>query len=162
MRTIVLGLGNPILRDDSIGLRVAQALRPLLHDAAGIEVDEDYHGGLRLMERLIGFDRAIIIDAIRTGAPIGTCHLLHPGDMPTRHSASSHDVDLATALQLGRESGARLPATDEVQLIAIEVADVETFGEDLTPEVEAAIPSAIRAAQMMLGLAPGSVPGIAG
>jgi hydrogenase maturation protease len=158
MRTLIIGLGNPLLRDDSIGLRVVRALRPLLEGKDDIEIDEDYHGGLRLMERLIGYDRAIIVDAIRTGAPLGACHLLHPDDMPTRHSGSSHDVDLATALEVGRRSGAHLPATDNIDLIAIEVDDVETFGESLTPEVEASIPSAVWAVQMALGLSTGSVP----
>ena len=154
MRTLVLGLGNPLLRDDSVGLRVAQALRPSLEGIPGLDVDEDYHGGLRLMERLVGYDRAIIIDAIRSGAPLGTCHLLNPLDMPTRHSASSHDMDLATALELGRRSGAYLPRTEDVFLVAVEVDDVETFGESLTPEVEAAIPAASWTVQMLLAGAP--------
>ena len=162
MRTLVLGLGNPILRDDSVGLRVAQALRPILDGVRGVEISEDYHGGLRLMERLVGYKRAIIIDAIRSGAPIGSIHLLYPDDTPTRHSASSHDADLVTALEIGRRSGADLPRTEDVLLVAIEVADVETFGESLTPEVEAAIPSAMRAVQDALAGAPGLVSGSAG
>ncbi len=162
MRTLVLGLGNPILRDDSVGLRVVRALRPLLPPTAEVEIDEDYHGGLRLMERLVGYDRAIIIDAIRSGAPIGSIHLLYPDDRSTRHSASSHDTDLVTALEVGRNTGADLPRSEDVLLVAIEVADVETFGESLTPEVEAAIPSAIRAVQIALAGAPGLVSGSAG
>jgi hydrogenase maturation protease len=155
MRTLVLGLGNPLLRDDSVGLRVVRALRPALEGMPDLEIAEDYHGGLRLMERLVGYDRAIIVDAIRSGAPVGTCHLLSPLDMPTRHSASSHDVDLTTALDLGRYSGAHLPRNEDVLLVAVEVADVETFGEDLTPGVEAAIPEAAWTVQMLLAGTPG-------
>jgi hydrogenase maturation protease len=158
MRTLIIGLGNPLLRDDSLGLRVARALRPLLEGTPNLEIDEDYHGGLRLMERLIGYDRAIIVDAIRSGAPVGTCHLLNPNDLPTRHSASSHDVDLVTALELGRQAGAHLPRSEDVHLVAIEVADVETFGENLTPEVEAAIPAAVWTVQMLLAGTPGAPP----
>ena len=65
MKILVLGLGNPLVSDDSVGLRVAERLKPLLADRPDVEVSEDYWGGLRLMERMIGFDRAIIIDAMQ-------------------------------------------------------------------------------------------------
>ena len=146
MKTLVIGLGNPLLRDDSVGLRVAQQLRPLLAGYSDIEIVEDYRGGLRLMERMVGFDRAIIIDAICTGAEPGTIHLLSPGDIPTQRSASAHDVNLPTALQLGRNSGAHLPINEAILLVGVEAADINTFDDErLTPEVEAAIPLAVEA-----------------
>ncbi|HLC02205.1 MAG TPA: hydrogenase maturation protease [Anaerolineales bacterium] len=144
MKTLVLGLGNPLLRDDAVGLHVARRLRPLLRGRPGVEVDEDYRGGLRLMERLIGFDKAVIVDAICTGARPGTVHRLAPDGIPTQHSASAHDANLRTALDLGRQAGARLPADDGITLIGIEACDVLLFEESLTPEVEAAIPRAVR------------------
>ena len=145
MRTLVLGLGNPLLRDDSIGLRVVQELRTRLGDEPDIEVSEDYWGGLRLMERMIGFDRAIIIDAIRTDAEPGTIHLLSPNDIPTQRSTSAHDVNLPTALELGRQAGAKLPKSSEILLVGVEAADVQTFDEALTPELEIALPQAVEA-----------------
>ena len=149
MRTLILGLGNPILRDDAVGLRVVQTLRVLLPDRQDVDVEEDYHGGLRLMERLVGYDHAIIIDAIQTGAPAGTIHTLTPSGRPTQRSASPHDVDLPTALALGRQSGAHLPADKDILIIGVEAAEVLDFGETLTPAVEAAIPALIEA---VLGL----------
>jgi hydrogenase maturation protease len=145
MKTLVLGLGNPLLRDDSIGLRVVQELRVRLGEVPDIEVSEDYWGGLRLMERMIGYDRAIIIDAIRTDAEPGTIHLLSPNDIPTQRSSSAHDVNLPTALKLGRQAGAQLPPPSEILIIGVEVADVQTFDETLTPEVEIALPQAVEA-----------------
>jgi len=145
MRTLVLGLGNPILRDDAIGLRVAQAVATLLENRQDIEVGEDYHGGLRLMERMIGFDRAILVDAVISGARPGTVHQFTPHDLPTAHTSSSHDVTLPAALAVGYQAGAHLPAIDDVHIVAIEAQEVLTFGEDLTPEVEAAIPRAVDA-----------------
>ena len=152
MNTLVLGLGNPILKDDSVGLRVAQQLRPLLLDQPDIEIDEDYWGGLRLMERMVGFDRAIIIDAIFTGAEPGTIHRLSPGDVPTQHSASAHDVNLPTALEIGRHAGAHLPKSEDIILIGVEAADVQTFDETLSPEVEASLPLAIEAVLSVLNI----------
>jgi len=142
----VLGLGNPLLKDDSAGLRVAEVLREILPQNEQIEIDEDYWGGLRLMERMIGFDRAVIIDAILTGATPGTIHVLSPEDVPTQRSASVHDLNLPTALALGRQAGAHLPDSKDILLIGIEAADVQTFDETLSPEVEAALPHAVEAA----------------
>lgn len=143
MKTLVLGLGNPLLKDDSVGLRIAQQLSEVLKDDPDVEIGEDYWGGLRLMERMIGFDRAVIIDAICTGAEPGTIHLLTPDGIPTFRSASVHDVNLTTALEVGRRAGAALPNTDQILLVGIEALDVQTFDESLSPEVEQAIPRAL-------------------
>jgi hydrogenase maturation protease len=145
MKTLILGLGNPLLKDDSVGLRVAQEVETLIPEGMGIEVGLDYWGGLRLMERMIGFDRAIIIDAICTDAPPGTIHLLTPDDMPTQRSSSVHDVNLITALKLGGEAGVHLPAMKDILLIGIEAADVHTFDESLSADVEEALPAAVAA-----------------
>jgi hydrogenase maturation protease len=139
MKILVLGLGNPLITDDSVGLRVAAKLKPLLADRPEIEVSEDYWGGLRLMERMVGFDRAIVIDAICTGAPPGTIHRLTPDSIPTQRSASSHDVNLPTALALGRIAGLQLPRDEDILLVAIEAEDILSFGEQCTPAVESAI-----------------------
>jgi hydrogenase maturation protease len=151
-KTLVLGLGNPLLTDDSVGLRLAERLRPLLAGRPGIEVDVDYWGGLRLMERLVGYDRAIVLDAICSGAAPGTLFRLGPADVPTEHSASAHDVNLPTALALGRQMGAKLPQDNAILLIALEAADTFSFSESLTPQVEAALPLAEQAVLQALEL----------
>jgi hydrogenase maturation protease len=143
MKTLIIGLGNPLLRDDSVGLRVVQMLRGILAHHPDIELMEDYWGGLRLMEQMVGYDRAIIVDAICTDAPSGTIHLLSPDDIPTQRSASAHDVNLPTALEFGRHADAHLPLNEHILLIGIEAADVQTFDESLSPEVEAALPQVV-------------------
>jgi len=155
MKTLVLGLGNPLVRDDSVGLRVAAELKKLLAGQPDVVVAEDYWGGLRLMERMVGFDRAIVIDAIQTGGVPGTIQHLAPGSIPTQRSASAHDVNLPTALALGRQVGAHLPADEDILLVAIEVEDILTFGEECTPAVAAAIPRAVQDVLEVLGRLPG-------
>jgi hydrogenase maturation protease len=145
MRTLIIGLGNPLVSDDAVGLRVVEELKAKLAGRDDIEVSEDYWGGLRLMERMIGFQRAIVVDAIQSGAPPGTIHLLGTGDLPTQRSASAHDVNLPTALEFGRRAGASLPPDDCIRLVGIEVVDILNFGQHCTPEVEAAIPRAVAA-----------------
>ena len=151
MKILVLGLGNPLVSDDSVGLRVVAGLKPLLADRPEVTVDEDYWGGLRLMERMVGFDRVIVVDAICTGSPAGTIHRLATGDVPTQRSASAHDVNLPTALAFGRQAGAQLPADDQILLVGIEAVDILTFSDQLTPAVEEAIPRAIQTVLQALG-----------
>lgn len=149
-KILVLGLGNPLVTDDSVGLRVAARLEPLLADRPDVEVSEDYWGGLRLMERMVGFDRAIVIDAICTGATPGTIHHLTPDAIPTQRSSSSHDVNLPTALALGRAAGLPLPCDEHILLVGIEAEDILSFGEQCTPAVEAAIAPAVEEVLQMV------------
>jgi hydrogenase maturation protease len=143
MRTLIIGLGNPLITDDSVGLRVVEALKSELADRTDVEVSEDYWGGLRLMERMIGYDRAIVVDAIQTGAAPGTIHQLTPDGIATQRSASAHDVNLSTALEFGRQAGAHLPRNGDIMLVGIEAEDILNFGEHCTPAVQAAIPRAV-------------------
>ncbi|MBN1854398.1 MAG: hydrogenase maturation protease [Pirellulales bacterium] len=150
-KTLVIGLGNPIVSDDSVGLRVVQQLETLLADRDNLDVSEDYWGGLRLMERMIGYDRVIVIDAICTGAKPGTIHHLALDSVPTQKSASAHDVNLPTAIAFGRHAGAHLPDDEEIRIVGIEAEDVINISDRCTPAVEAAIPRAVDAVIKMLG-----------
>ena len=149
-KTLVIGLGNPIVSDDSVGLRVAQRLTAVLGDRDDVDVTEDYWGGLRLMERMAGYDRAIVVDAICTGGAPGTIHHLALDSIPTQRSASAHDVNLPTALAFGRQAGIPLPTDDDIRLVGIEAEDVINFGERCTPAVEAAISRAVEEVIQML------------
>ncbi len=144
MKILVLGLGNPLVTDDSVGLRVAAEVKRMAGDRPGVEIDEDYWGGLRLMERMAGFEAAIVIDAICTGASPGTLHRLGVHSIPTQRSASSHDMNLPTALALGRQAGVALPSDERILLVGIEAADILSFGTQCTPAVQAAIVPAAR------------------
>jgi hydrogenase maturation protease len=144
MKTLVIGLGNPLVTDDSVGLRVAEQLRGELAEQSDVTVDEDYWGGLRLMERMIGFDRVIVVDAICTGAAPGTIHRLKTSDIPTQRSASAHDVNLPMALAFGRQAEVALPCDEQIVLIGIEAEDVINFSETCTPAVAAAVPVAVQ------------------
>lgn len=154
-KVLVIGLGNPLISDDSVGLRIAEELKRRLADDPRVDVTEDYWGGLRLMERMIGYERAIVIDAICTGAAPGTLHFLSTEMVATQKSASAHDVNLPTALAFGRQAGVQLPRDEDVRLVGIEAQDVINFSDRCTPDVAAAIPRAvnevIRLLDTMLG-----------
>jgi hydrogenase maturation protease len=139
MKTLILGLGNPVRADDSVGLRVAQALARRL-SSPDITVMEASVSGLDILDLLVGCERAIIIDAIQTrGGQPGQIYRLQPGTFTaTRHSANPHSVDFATALELGERLGLTLPK--EIVIFGIEVAEVDSFSEECTPQVAVAIP----------------------
>lgn len=144
MKTLVLGLGNPLLGDDGVGWRVAEALREHISDP-NIEIDCHAGGGLSLMERLIGYDRAIIVDAINTNQqPQGAVNCFRLDELPNHassHLASSHETTLQTALQVGRMMGATLPT--DIRIVTIETQNVYDFSEELSPPVANALPQAI-------------------
>ncbi len=142
-KTLVIGLGNPLVSDDSVGLRVIERMSEVVSSGNGVDITVDYWGGLRLMERMIGYDRAIVVDAICTGAEPGTIHHLSTDMLATQKSASAHDVNLPTALAFGRMAGVKLPADKDVRLVGIEAQDVINFGDQCTPAVAAAIPRAV-------------------
>jgi hydrogenase maturation protease len=143
MSTIVVGLGNPILSDDSVGIKVAGLLKQTIPANSGVDVVEAYAGGLRLMEAIAGYERAIIVDAMKTGLhPVGTIQLLSLDSFTkTRNTLCTHDSDLCTALSLARDLGLAVP--DHVEIIGIEADDVESFSEDLTSGVSRALPLAV-------------------
>ena len=152
MRTLVLGLGNPLLGDDAVGLKVAALVRERLDGAPGVDVEEEEAGGLRLMERMAGYDRAVLVDAAVTGGAPGEVRRLVPEDLPTQRTAAAHGIDLSRALALGRQLGYPMP--EEVRIVAIEAASVLEFREDMTPAVAAAVEPAVAAVLEELGAPP--------
>ena len=131
-------MGNPILTDDGVGFHVAKQLKSIL-DEQQVTVTEESISGLNLLELLIDYDKVIIIDAIQTsGGTAGHIYRLEPESFNySLHSSSPHDVNLATALELGRHLKLSIP--QNITIYAIEVADVNTFSEKCTTEVQQVI-----------------------
>jgi hydrogenase maturation protease len=146
MKTLVIGLGNPILGDDGVGWRVAEEVTRQLPAGSAIEVDCVALGGLSMMERLTGYDFVVIIDAFYTGsAPVGTVSQFLLTDLPdlsAGHTTAVHDTSLHNALNIGRGMDIPLPADENVYIVAVEAANIYDFSESLSPEVEAAVPEA--------------------
>jgi hydrogenase maturation protease len=148
-RVVIVGLGNPLLTDDAIGLRAAEVLTERLA-AAPVDVLQSAWGGMRFVDLLAGYDRAIIVDAIewRRGPP-GTIYRLTPDEaIPTLRAVSYHDVSLGTALALGRALDIPLPT--ETVFFAVEAQETREFGEHLTPAVQAALPDLVRRVEAQL------------
>jgi hydrogenase maturation protease len=147
---LVIGLGNPILGDDGVGWLVAEQVRLALENGTNkhqpIEIDSLALGGLSLMERMIGYDRVIIIDALTTRKqPNGTIYRVSLEELPdlsAGHTTAAHDTSLQTALNVGRSMGAQLP--EQIIIVGVEAEKVYDFTEELSSEVKSAIPKAVQ------------------
>jgi hydrogenase maturation protease len=144
MKTIVLGIGNPILRDDGAGIHVAHQLKHYITDQK-VTVDEAYTGGMNLLDMMIGYDKAILIDTVNIAdAKNGEVKRLTLHDSRnTCHSCNPHDVSLQEALRLAEKLGEKnIPK--EIIVIGIVVKELQTrFGEQLSKNIQAAVPKAV-------------------
>ena len=169
--TLVVGLGNPLLGDDGVGWSIVDAFERRLSlrtapsrgrqrrgpqpGVASVEVDRLSVGGLRLMERLLGYRRAIVVDAGDGGdVPAGSVRVRRLDELPDRstgHLGSAHDASLQTALAAARALGAAPP--EEVIVLTVEARPVTTFTQRLTPAVGAAVGPAVERLLDLCGLA---------
>ncbi len=141
MQTIILGLGNPILTDDAVGIKIAQKLK---EGNPKLEVIETSEAGIALLDLITGYDKLIIIDSIKNkqGKP-GELYKLGLEDLkPAKDFLSSHGIGIATAFELGKRLGYKMPKF--VSIYAVEIKDNTTFGEKCTKEVEQRIPSIVK------------------
>ena len=143
MKTLVLGLGNPILSDDGVGIKIAHEIRKQLNNP-NVTVAETSAAGLSLLDSIVGYDKVIIIDAIQTEkGQAGQIYNMGSEDFSlTKHLSSPHQINLVTALELGRMLNLAMP--QEITILAVEAKDVSTFGESCTPAVKKAIPEVVK------------------
>ena len=144
MKTIVLGVGNPILCDDGVGIHVVRQLKQQVNDP-NIDVDEAITGGMNLLDLLYDYDKAILIDAINIqDASTGEVRRFPLDNLSTIHSNNPHDVSLMEALELAKKLGEkRIPK--EIIIIGIVLKEIPyVFGETLSPEIANAVPKAVQ------------------
>jgi hydrogenase maturation protease len=137
-RVIVIGLGSPIMSDDAVGLKVSEAVEKL--KMPGVDTLQEAVGGLDIIPMLSGYRFAVIVDAIQTRMyEPGTVLIFDPESFDsTIADVPAHDVNLATAIRIGRElDNSVMP--EIIKFIAIEVEDLQTVSEEMTSSVAAAV-----------------------
>jgi hydrogenase maturation protease len=142
--TLILGVGNPILSDDGVGIHVMRELQKKYSHIPNLEFDEVSIGGLSLAERFIGYDQVIMIDALALeGGKPGDVYRHTINDYRTTiHTYCAHDCNLATAYDILKEQlgEGKLPA--EIVIIGIEVEIINKFSEELSDTEKKAMPKA--------------------
>jgi hydrogenase maturation protease len=142
MKTLILGVGNPIITDDGVGIRIARELRKKITDE-NIDILDASIEGLAVLDVIEGYDKLIIVDSIKTrdGSP-GECYKVDWQGLRNGLSpATAHNVNICTAIEMGRRLGQSVP--DEIVIYAVEVKDNLTFGENLTEDLERKVPDLV-------------------
>ncbi|MFZ5433047.1 MAG: hydrogenase maturation protease [Calditrichota bacterium] len=136
---LVLCLGNEIISDDRFGPVIAQRLQSESEADLGADVIFAPVAGFFLLDYMTGRRAVLIVDTIRTGrAEPGTLHTFPAGILtPSKNLTTSHQINLPTVMELGKQMGVELPG--QVDVIAVEALDLETLSEALTAPVQAAV-----------------------
>jgi hydrogenase maturation protease len=140
--TLLLGLGNPILSDDRVGILVAERLHPWL-DGSLVELRTAAAGGLRFLDMVPGYRRLVVIDALRSGEqPPGHVHVLSERELSRTHrTISLHDLGFGEALDIARALG--LPVPESIAIYGIEVEDPFSLGQRFSERLAASLPEAM-------------------
>jgi len=144
MRITVVGLGNAVLTDDSVGLRVVEYLQDLLAgldlpDTVTVEIHTNEAGGWEILNDVESCDALILADAIldKDLAPGEYCWFPQKVFSSPRMTGV-HNMDVFTAMDFAGRHGMKMP--EDVHVLGIGVEDTTTFSETCTPAVEKAIP----------------------
>ena len=142
-KILIYGVGNPYRCDDAVGLKVAEHLEDVVKKSH-ITITSGSSDGLTMLDEIVGYDRVIFIDSIKTesGSPGDMYKVkVDPFEENPRLSVS-HGIDFITALRLGRQFGYIMP--NSIDIYAIEIEDNASFGEECTERVRASIPKVVK------------------
>jgi hydrogenase maturation protease len=150
MKTIVVGIGNPILRDDGVGIHIIKRFRELT-EGLDVVIDEATTGGMNLLDLILGFDRAVLVDAVSIqDKEVGEVVVIRDVEkMETAHSTNPHDTSFPEAIAVARKMGQQ-KVPDDILLVGINIRPVYEFGEGLSREVELAVPVALEELNRLL------------
>lgn len=126
--TVVIGLGNPLMGDDGLGIAALERLREQWDVPAEVELVDGGTWGMNLLPVIESAGRVLLIDAITVGARPGTVVVIPRARLP-RYLAtkiSPHDVDLRDVLALAELRGT-LP--EQTVAMGLEPARVELASE---------------------------------
>ena len=137
-KTLVLGLGNDLLTDDAIGLRVVREVAHRLAGDSRVDVRETTEMGLALLDFIMGYEWVILVDSIQTGrCPPGTIHELDATRLKQLTGRTPHFLGIGETLALGRQLGLAMP--EHVKIFAVEVEDPFTLGTQMTNALNQAV-----------------------
>ena len=135
MKILVLGIGNLVMTDDGVGVRVVQLIGERYRFAERVTVLDGGTLGLDLLPRIEEAQRLIIVDAVETGAPPGTLVRLSGEEIPLalETKLSPHQMGLKDLLTVSSLLG---QAPEETVLWGVQPESIE-LALRLSPPVEA-------------------------
>jgi hydrogenase maturation protease len=145
MNTLILGVGNLLLKDEGVGIHVIRALEQE-NLPSGVHLMDGGTGGFHLISWIEKYDRIIMIDATLDKNPPGTVRVLRPkysSEFPPLMSA--HEIGLRDMMSI-MELTETMP---QIDLIVISVEDISEVGMELTPAVKKVIPEVVEKIKQM-------------
>jgi hydrogenase maturation protease len=136
-RVTILGIGNILLTDEGVGVRVVERLDRDFQFADNVQLVDGGVLGMRLMGIVSDTDVLIVVDAVRNRKPPGTLYRLQGDQVPRRvlSKQSMHQQDLPEVLTLCHAIG----ETPETIIIGIEPEDITSMGIEMTPTIGARV-----------------------
>lgn len=146
---LVVGLGNVLMGDDGIGIRIIERIQRRCRTPQHMEILDGGTAGYRLIDYMEGLDRLVIVDAVRGGEKPGAVYRLTPDELLLNPGLrlSGHHINLSEVLKLAGKMGI-LP---ETVIIGIEPHEVD-YGMKLSRTVEWAMERAVRLVMDEAGL----------
>ena len=142
-RILVLGVGNPLMRDDGVGPRVVELLRAGYAFPDHVEVIDAGTMSFMILDMLRGIDHLVVVDAVDgTGEAPGTVVVMSPEAIaPNQVKHSMHDIAIVDVLQ----AAALIDRAPETVAIGVQIERIEEWVLELSASVEAAVPIAAAA-----------------
>ncbi len=137
-KIVVLGIGNILLTDEGVGVRVIEALEEKYELPPDVEVIDGGTCGMEMLEQLEDLDGLVVVDCVRCKQPPATPVLLKGDDVPVffKTKLSPHQVSLSDVLASLEFTG-RAPKS--IAIVGMQPVSM-SLGMELSPEVEARIP----------------------
>ncbi len=140
---MILGVGNILLSDDGVGIRVIEKLDKEYDFPDNVSVIDGGVLGINLFGVISSADYLIIVDTVLNNGKPGDIHRLTGKDIPARIRAknSLHEVDLVESITLFQ----LMDHSPETVIIGIEPKDIETMNPELTDIVSEKVDDLVNA-----------------
>lgn len=137
---LVLGIGNILLRDEGVGVRVIERMRQL-DLPEGVDLVDGGTAGADLLDTLAERRKVIIVDTVQADCAPGTVVRFGADDLakPEREGISLHELGLYEALMMTKKLGC---APEEVVIFGVKPKEIG-YGLELTKEIETILPDII-------------------
>lgn len=141
MKIMILGVGNILMKDEGVGVRVIEYMKNL-NLPKEVELMDGGTSTALLFPYFTEVDHLIVIDAVKGKMPPGSVYRLKPEDLLLSEEdlISIHNLGLIDALYMAAQIG-KQPKT--VTIFGIEPKEID-WGMDLSPEIKALLPRIVK------------------
>jgi len=145
MKRVIIGIGNPNFKDDGVGLKIVE------HFEGDVDKVTLLNIGFNLIDSLLGYDKAVIVDGVKTGKEPGSIIEFNVDFWGDVYASGTHNFSIFEIIRIGYSVFPdEMPK--EIKIVGVEVEDVETLSRECSPSVESAIPKAISIIKEYLGI----------